>query len=322
VRVTAGPPATIVDIRSGFHGGQPLRRVVRFYRDSPRIDFLTEVSDVPPGTILSVEFPLAGPIAEFRRGIPYGFSHGACAKVDSRLVGLTSGILPAVRFTDYALEHGGGVAILDRGVPGRELVGNTAILLLHNVCDAYALSWKINDKPFSQPSLWMNAKGKHSFEYALYPHEAPWSESGVAQMAWQYNCPVVAAPGLAVAQAASFCKTSPNVIVEALRRDGDHIELRLVECLGRAGKASIFVNLPHNEASQTDLVGGREQSLSGGPRYVLDVRPQQIVTLRLRTSQAAPTPAPLRSFESVIPEGKREHMRTYKNPKRAGHPPP
>ena len=33
----------------------------------------------------------------------------------------------------------------------------------------------------------------------------------------------------------SFVRTSDNVIVEALRREGGEIELRLAECLGRAG---------------------------------------------------------------------------------------
>jgi hypothetical protein len=195
--------------------------------------------------------------------------------------------------------YGGGVAILDHGVPGRELVGNTPILLLHNICDAYALSWKINDKEFSKPSLWMNAKGEQVFEYALFVHEEEWSGAGVPQMAWEYNSPVVAVPTVAVAEAGSFCETSPNVIVEAMRRVGDEIELRMVECLGQAGRASVRVSLPHAEAFRTDLVGGRRRILPDQPAYTLDLLPQEIVTLRLRTPQAAPPVEVLRSFEPV-----------------------
>jgi len=51
-------------------------------------------------------------------------------------------------------------------------------------------------------------------------------------MAWEYNREPVVIPGRATMQARSFVETSDNVIVEALRREGDHVELRLVESLG------------------------------------------------------------------------------------------
>ena len=59
------------------------------------------------------------------------------------------------------------------------------------------------------------------------------------QSAWEYNTPVIAQAGLS-APAAQFCYTSSNVIIEAVRRVGEEIEVRLVECLGlgaRAGSA-------------------------------------------------------------------------------------
>ena len=80
---------------------------------------------------------------------------------------MVSGIVPAIRYSDYALKGGGGVALLDRGVPGRELVGNTPLLLLHNVCDAYALTWRIHDREFIRPSAWMSGRGTQTYEYAL-----------------------------------------------------------------------------------------------------------------------------------------------------------
>ena len=95
----------------------------------------------------------------------------------------------------------------------------------------------------------------------------------------------------------------------------------MVECLGQAGRASVRVNLPHAAAPRTDLLGGNRQSLAGGPVYDLDVRPQEIVTLRLRTPQAAPPVEALRSFEPLIPEAKRAFMRSSKNPQLLGHPP-
>ena len=43
----------------------------------------------------------------------------------------------------------------------------------------------------------------------------------------------------------SFVETIDNVIVEALRREGGEIELRLAECQGLAGTARVKLNLPH-----------------------------------------------------------------------------
>ncbi len=321
VSVVTGPVATMADIRSRLPGGGALRRVVRFYRNSPRIDFHTELSDVPGGTVVSVEFPLADTITQVRRGIPYGFSHGGWAGHHTHLPGVTQGILPAIRYSDYTLAGGGGVAILDRGVPGRELVGKTPILLLHNTSDAYALSWKIHDRPFSEPSTWLSGRGRQVFEYALYAHDEDWSQARVPQMAWEYNSPVFTACDATVADAQVWVETSDNVILEAMRRDGDELELRLVECLGQAGPAAVTVRLPHGQAFQTDLLGGHRQVLAGGPRYRLTLRPQQIVTLRLTAASAVSPVAALRSLQPVVPPAKWEFLHNARNPRLVGHPP-
>ena len=89
ITVTAGPLATTVEVQSEFFGGGPCRRVMRFYADFPRIDFETELNDIPDRTVVVAEFPLAEAITEVRRGIPYGFSHGAWAKPNPELHGWT-----------------------------------------------------------------------------------------------------------------------------------------------------------------------------------------------------------------------------------------
>jgi hypothetical protein len=320
IQVTEGPLATIVEVCSPFQGGSALRRIVRFHHRSPRIDFVTETTDLPDGTVVSVEFPLAETIQEVHRGIPFGFSVGDASQTDLPTAAMVSGIVPAIRYSDYALKGGGGVALLDRGVPGRELVGNTPLLLLHNVCGAYALSWKIHDREFNQPSVWMAGRGTQTYEYALLAHPEDWEAAQVPQWAWEYNTPVVVQAGLS-APAARFCETSSNVIIEAVRRVGDEIEVRLVECLGREGQGHIRVNLPHTAAMRTDVRGENRVGLQGGPAYELQLRPQEIVTLRLSTADCVPTPEAIQSFERLIPEFKRAFMRNARNPNLVGHPP-
>lgn len=311
ITVTTGKLATIVEIRSPFHAGGELRRVIRFYQDSPRIDFVTETNGLPARTILSVEFPLAEDIVELRRGIPYGFSRGDCVRQIPGVTGLVKGIMPVIRWSDYTFKNGGGLAVLDRGVPARELVGRNAILLLHNVCDFY----------YKRPVTWMADPGKQVYSYAIFAHAQEWDEADVPRMGWEYNCPVVTAAGCSVPEPRSFVETSGNVVVQALRRQGDEIELRLVECFGKEGKAWVKIDLPHVDAALTDLLGRNRRPLPPGSQYTFVVRPQQIVTMRLKTGlTAAPVQAP-RSFDSMIPPTKQDFMGRARNPKLLGHPP-
>ncbi|MHC4755339.1 MAG: glycosyl hydrolase-related protein, partial [Planctomycetota bacterium] len=220
-------------------------------------------------------------------------------------------IVPVIRWFDYSLAGGKGVALLDRGVPARELVGNTPILFLHNVCDTY----------YKRKVTIMNHPGKQTYQYALVVREQPWNQADIPQMAWEYNSPVVALAGYSISAPKSIIETSDNVIVQALRRDDMEIELRLMECLGQAGTARVKVNLNHSDAALTNLLGLERQLLEGNGEYSFGIRPQQIVTLRLRTSDKAAAIKALMSFESVVPDGKRHYMLNSRNPKLIGHPP-
>jgi len=308
IRVSEGPLATVVQVESTFFGGGEARQVLHFYRDYPRIDFDVELNDVPDKTVVLAEVPLAEPIQEARRGIPYGFSHGAWERKDPSLAGFADGIVAAVRWSHYQSEQG-GVALLDRGLPGRELTGKTPVLFLLNAQDIY----------MGYPCAWLSGRGRHNFSFALVAHDGDWKDARIPQMAWEFNCPPAVAANVAKGQPQSFLQTSDNVIVEALRREGSEIELRLAECLGIAGTAEVALNLPHHEAALTDLVGGRRRMLKGGPGYRFPVRPQQIVTLRFQTDTTVPGVEPLTNWEPLVPPAKRAALNTKLDKK--GHPP-
>jgi len=309
ITVSTGPLATTVEVLSEFHGGGQLRRVVRFYDDYPRVDFETELNDVPDRIVVVAEFPLAEEVTEIRRGIPYGFSHGAWSKPNPDLHGWTKGIVPAVRWSHYTLAGGGGVALLDRGLSGRELTGKTPVIFLLNATDKY----------YGYPNSWLSGKGKHLLAYALVAHDGPWEKARIPQMAWEFNCPPVIVPNRAKASAKSFVETSPNVIVEAVRREGAEIELRLAECLGRAGTAEVKLSLPHQQASLTDMLGKNAAPLKTASTYRFPVRPQQIVTMRFRVGTSVPDIKPLTDWNPLVPEAKRPALNTRINKK--GHPP-
>ncbi|MCX5676569.1 MAG: hypothetical protein NTX87_16330, partial [Planctomycetota bacterium] len=309
IKVGTGPLATIVVVTGAFFGGGPCKRRMTFYKDYPRIDFDTELNDIPDRTVVVAEFPLAEDITEVRRGIPYGFSHGAWSKPNPDLHGWTKGITPAVRWSHYTLAGGGGVALLDQGLTGRELTGKTPIVFLLNATDKY----------YGYPNSWLSGKGEQMVAYALVAHDSAWREARIPQMAWEYNVPPIVLVECGKAPPQSFLQTSDNVIVEALRREGPDIELRMYECFGYAGTAEVTLNLPHQDARLTDLVGGNAKPLSGGPTYKFPIRPQQIVTMRFRAPSAVPDVKPLTKWDELVPEAKREALNTRIDAK--GHPP-
>jgi hypothetical protein len=304
-----GPLATIVEVVGKFHGGGPCARVMVFHNDCPRIDFLTKLIDIGDRTVVVAEFPLAEDITEVRRGIPYGLSHGAWSKPNSDLHGWTKGITPAVRWSHYTVAGGGGVAILDSGLTGRELTGRTPIIFLLNATEKYQ----------GYPNSWLSGEGEHVLLYALVAHESAWRDARIPQMAWEFNSGAGYVPWNKDRTTASYLQTSDNVIVEALRREGPDIELRMYECFGYAGTAEVTLNLPHLDARLTDLVGGNAKPLPPGPTYKFPIRPQQIVTMRFRAPSAVPDVKPLTRWDDLVPEEKREALNTRIDAK--GHPP-
>jgi len=303
--VRASSEMTVVEAESAFIGGGRLRRTMTFHRDDPRIDFETELNDIPDRTVVVAEFPLAGPVREVRRGIPYGFAHGWWTTFNAALPGFVKGITPAVRWSHYQMA-GAGVALLDQGLTGREITDNTPIIYLYNANDTYR----------GHPNSWLSGAGRHVVRYALLPHTDDFTTVRVAQRAWEYNRP----SDLPAVKTTEFLQTSDNVIVEALRREAGEIELRLYECLGRAGTASVTLSLPHLDAALTDMLGGSRQPLRGGPSYQIPVRPQQIVTMRFKTARVVSEVKPLTEWDELVPEKKREALQRYQ-PDVKGHPP-
>jgi alpha-mannosidase len=309
IQVTQGPLATVVRMEGKFAGGGVCRRTVTLYNDYPRIDFVTELNDLPNLTVTVAEFPLAGEISEVRRGIPYGFSHGWWGTPNAALHGWTRGIVPAVRWSHYTLAGGGGAALLDRGVTGRELNGNTPIIYLYNATDKY----------YGYPNPWLSGNGRHVLQYALVLHDGDWKQAGIPQMAWEYNCPPVVVANRGLQAAKPFLTTSGNVVVESMRRVGSELEVRLAECLGLAGTVELTLSLPHRSAAQTDFNGEHGKPLAGGPGYTFAVRPQQIVTLRFKTESAAAESELITRWDEMVPPHKLAMLHEYSSEK--GHPP-
>lgn len=287
-----------------------IRRTI-FYHEYPRIDFETEINDIPNYTVVVAEFPLAEDVADIRRGIPYGFSHSSWTVPNPELPGWNNGIVPAVRWMDFELVGGGGIALLDRGTCGRELVGKTPVLYLFNAEDQY--------HKFDNP--WTIGKGTHVLCYSMVPHSAAWAQAEIPRIAWEYNQPPVAIPQAAPRAFESFLETSDNIIVEAMRREEDHIELRFVECLGLPGTVKVKLSLPHGPVHVTDLVGRKRSTLPTTGNCTIAVQPQEIATLHFQTAgYVTQVPTPITRWDPFVPKEKLPALHDY-DPNLKGHPP-
>ena len=304
-----GPVATTITATGTFQGSA-IRRTVRFYHAFPRIDFVTELNDVPDYTVVVAQFPLVSPVQEVRRGIPYGFSHAAVSPPNPELHGWAKGIVPAVRWIDHSMSDDAGLAIFDRGLSGRELDANLAMVYLLNAEDAY----------HGFPNPWLTGKGRHLCAYSILPREQAWHVARVPQAAWEYNQSVISLGASTTSSARSFLETSDNVIVEAVRREQKHIELRMVEALGIAGEAIVRLYLPHLAAALVDFTGKRLTSLPLASSYKIPLRPQQIVTMHFQVATDVGTPELITAWDRFVPQHKLAALHHYE-PGLKGHPP-
>ena len=319
MKLLRGPVATILQTTSEFHGGSRLERSTIFYRSSPRIDFKTRLDLKATDLIVSVDFPLLGTVTERTRGIPFGFSSTDPSRMsrpadyylnsDHVTYGYSEAILPAIRWSNYQLAGGGGMALLDQGLTGHELNDHTVTLDLLNAQSNYR----------NTPNELLRGLGVHEFNYAILPHAGSWQEAQIPRRAWEFNAPVYANASSRLEKPQSFLSTSDNLIVEAIRRVGRQIEVRLSEWSGAAGTGEVTIRLPHNSARLTNLMGEQGVVLAGGPTYRFPVRPQQIVTLRFDASSGVQEPSPLRNWASLVPSAKQRALKVRLQSK--GHPP-
>ncbi|MCP5117301.1 MAG: hypothetical protein GY953_41280, partial [bacterium] len=215
-QVFRGPLAITVIARTGFVEGSRTERRVTFYQKYPRIDFETTVDMRARNLVVTADFPLAGAVVERTRGVPFGFIAVDPRAVrppneyflmsDHKTYGFSAAIQPAVRWSDYGFESGGGVSLLDRGLACHELNGNTVTLALVNAQDYYR----------GLDNILLTGQGVRTLEYALWPHGADWREAAIPRRAWEYNSPVFMSENRRLSSDTSFLSTSENVIVEAV----------------------------------------------------------------------------------------------------------
>ena len=224
--------------RRSSYGGGRMVRTMRFYDDYPRIDFETELNDIPDrdrggGGVSAGGGRSRGAARHSLRLLAWrvgGWSGRNARSHES--TGWTTGhrargALVALRSS----RADGGVALLDRGLSGRELTGSTPIIFLLNASDKY----------YGYANAWLSGKGKHRSRL-----RAGRTRRGLDEGAHPAAGMGIQLPAGRGAQPRND-RLSRSFVEDIGQRDrrGDSprrfrdIELRMAECLGTAGDAEV-----------------------------------------------------------------------------------
>ena len=154
------------------------------------------------------------------------------------------------------------------------------------------------------PCQWLSGKPRQKFEFALYAHEGDWDSVRVPEIAWEYNCPPLLVPGVKATATKSFVQTSDNVLVEALRREGEFLEMRLVECRGHAGQAKSDARFARRRSFSTDLTGADAKPFPAARPMNSRFAPSKSSTLRFKTAKPVEEVKPLLKWDELVPPAK------------------
>jgi alpha-mannosidase len=135
--------------------------------------------------------------------------------------------------------------------------------------------------------------GEHEFKYSLYPHPGPWDEE-TQREAYLLNDPVIVYRSKVQSQRSKqllsthqslVSASEANVIIETVKgaEDGEGIILRLYESQRKRGPVRLVFGAAVKSAWETNLLEEDESELRvDGASILLDLRPYQIMTLRVK----------------------------------------
>jgi len=132
--------------------------------------------------------------------------------------------------------------------------------------------------------------GEHHFAYSLFPHTGRWNEKTIAA-AYALNDPlIVYIPEKRINRKKELIRflikaDQPNIVIETIKKaeDGNGIIIRLYESQRKRKKVTIQTGFLIQSASQVNLLENdpRQLDLIGRNQVELDIKPYQIVTLRI-----------------------------------------
>ncbi len=268
--VETGPLRATLEIHRTLLNSEIVQRV-SLTHNSARLDFDTQVTWRERHILLKVAFPVDVLTPEATYEIQWGNvtrpTHRNTSWDWARFETC------AQKWVDLS-EGGYGVSLLNDCKYGHDIRDNVIRLSL------------LRSPTMPDPEA---DQGEHHVRYSLLPHADGWNTSTVAE-AYALNDPLIAVSGTGEAPrpTGSFVKVdAPNVVIETLKQaeDGDGVIVRLYECQRKRGHVTLTAGFELSEAWRTGLLEQNQDALPCAKHKVtFDIKPYQIVTLRLRSA--------------------------------------
>lgn len=263
-------------VRSEYKIGRrsTLYQDMRFYADCRRIEFRTEVDWQEKHTLLKVGFGLDLCADTWRNEIQFG--HALRNMHSNTSWDQAQFEVCAHKWVDVS-EAGYGVALLNDCKYGHDSLDDMISLTL--------LKSSVAPDPEAD-------RGRHTFTYALLPHQGGFSVETVVREAYALNIPLCAVkmcaaeadPARGGVSDNFFCEVdASNIIIEAVKKaeQDDAVILRLYEGEKRRVKTVLRFTRPLRRVAECNLLEENEQPLTAEDDSVtVEMRPFEIKTLK------------------------------------------
>lgn len=220
------------------------------YAGVDQIYFKTDVDWWEEKTMLKVAFPLTISDTVATYEIPYGTIRRSTQLRDSWERAKVE--VPAQRWADLSQEEY-GVSLLNKSKYGYDIKGDTIRLSL------------------LRSPLWPDRtadRGKHSIEYALYPHAKRWTEANTIRRGYEYNNPLIAVITDAhkgrLPESHSFVRLEPaNLVLTTIKKaeDSDAWVVQWYEAKGREVEATLTLPKVPKGVVRTNFLEEDQESL-------------------------------------------------------------
>jgi alpha-mannosidase len=258
-------------------GASTLDQTMVLTPGSRRLDFVTEVDWHERHRFLKVAFPVN--VHADRATFEIQFGHVSRPTHENTSWEQARFEVCAHRWADLS-EAGYGVALLNDCKYGYDVRGDTLRLSL------------LRSPTAPDPEC---DQGLHRFTYALFPHAGDPFAGGVLEAASALNTPLTAIPTTPhpgpLPPSQSFVSVDdPGFVLVAVKRADDgtgDVVMRGYEAYGGHRRARVRTTLAVTSAQRTDLLERPRHELTvDGGTVVLDLRPFELVTMRLKGGEA------------------------------------
>jgi alpha-mannosidase len=200
---------------------------------------------------------------------------------------------PAQNWIDYG-DGTRGVALLNRGLPGNNVIGGTLALSLMRSARINAYGYGGGYGPGNSSDSGFEIGKELTFDYALVPHAGDWREAGVYRAGMEFNNPLLARkvskhPGILPKRWGLLEVSHLNVVMTALKsgRDGSAV-LRVYEASGRpTAGVKLKLNAKITSAEESNLIEAAGRQLSAQDDTLqFDLRAYEVKTFKLQLKPA------------------------------------